>query len=183
MAPIPKRALVLVLVGAVAVALGAFLLTGSPDGESDQAAPDTAGGSEALETGDDSIEPLPLPAGDPLIGSPVPESGSAAGELVEGFPEEALPLAPGSDLTSSSIAVEGSRVQAGLVATSTSTAADLLNFYRAAYAELELSERDTAALPGSTSVVFTRDADAITLTVTERDGAVDYTLLGIFTAA
>lgn len=190
MAGIPRRALVvvIVLVSAVAVVLGAFQLTSLADADADadtesRTVPSPAGGSAALETGDELIEPLPLPdAGEPLIGSPVPESGFATGEFVEGFPEEALPLAPGSELTSSSLAVEGNRVQAGLIATSTGTAGDLLDFYRSVFTALQLTEREADAVPGSTALVFERDANAITLTMTERDGVVDYTLAGILVA-
>jgi len=186
MAWIPRRAriVVIALAGAVAVVLGAVVLTDLAATESRTVVvPNEPGGSEALETGDDSVERLPLPdLGEPLVGSPLPESGFATGELVDGFPEGVVPPAPDSDITSSSIAVEGERVQVGLTAVSTGTATELLEFYRSVFEALELTERDTGAVPGSTALVFARGADAITLTVTERDGSVDYALVGIFTA-
>lgn len=139
--------------------------------------------SEVPESGDASPPPLPLPDDEgSLVAAPLPESGSAEGEVVEGFPRDVIPVAPDSEVESTSLAVEGDRVQAGLSASSTNAAEAVIEHYRAAFTALGLTERETDAVAGSTALVFTRGPDNITLTVAERADGTAYTVVGVFTA-
>lgn len=173
---------IIVLAVAAVIAVIAIAVLGTADsGEQDTST--SEGRSEVPESGGASAPPLPLPSGDgSLVTGPLPESGSAEGEFVEGFPREIIPLAPGSEIVSTSIAVEGDREQAGLVAASTRDASVVVDYYRSAFASLGLTERETDAVAGSLALVFTRGADNITLTVSDGADGTSYAVVGVFTA-
>lgn len=172
---------VLAVVGVIAVIVIALL--GQADAAQQDASPTATTRSEVPESGEATNPPLPLPDGErPLVTTPLPESGSAEGEFVDGFPQEIIPLAPNSEIESTSLAVEGDREQVGLVAVSTGAASAVVDFYRSVFGSLGLTERETDAVPGSTGLVFTRGADNITLTVADGADGANYTVVGVFTA-
>lgn len=173
-------AIILLAVAAVITVI-AIAIIGPADRDAPTSTSDRS--SEVPESGEASTPSLPLPDGDgSLVTTPLPESGSAEGEFVEGFPQEIIPLAPDSEIESTSLAVEGDREQVGLVAASTGAASAVVDYYRSAFTRLGLTERETDAVAGSTALVFTRGADNITLTVAERADGADYTVVGVFTA-
>ncbi|MCY7325294.1 MAG: hypothetical protein LH605_04090 [Microbacteriaceae bacterium] len=175
---------IIALTVAAAITVIAVAIIGPGDRDASTSTSDRS--SEVPESGEAStppLPPLPLPNGDgSLVVAPLPKSGSAVGEFVEGFPQEIIPLAPDSEIESTSLAVEGDRVQAGLSASSTNAAEAVIEHYRAAFTALGLTERETDAVAGSTALVFTRGPDNITLTVAERADGTAYTVVGVFTA-
>lgn len=118
----------------------------------------------------------------PLVGTPLPPSASARGSIVKGFPA-VIPQAPNSTVVFSSIATQGTRMQVGLEATTTSSAADVLSFYRTAFEPLGLVAADAPAAEGSTALTFVRGDNGITVTVSDSAGGhAHYTVTGVLSA-
>lgn len=140
--------------------------------------------TEARATGPDTPADAPpdsssLPA---LVTLPLPDTSSAVGSVVAGFPDRVLPAAPQSSITSSSVAAEGSRLQAALSAETPLTAPEVLEFYRAALTELGLTAAPVPAVDGSSALVFSRGLNTITITATPVDSGSQYLVFGIFSA-
>jgi hypothetical protein len=186
-----RLAIVIGAVLAVLVVAGVIAFTivgGGPAGNSDAAdeTPTSIPGQEVdnADPPGDAPTSLPLPPtdDDPLVTRPLPKPGAAEGELVPGFPSDLLPTPDGAAVISSSVATEGDHMQAGVSATSTLTPDEVVAFYRAAYASLGLTDRQTNAIPGSTAYAFSRGDNTITLTVTPADSGSAFSLFGAFRA-
>ncbi|TFC07176.1 hypothetical protein E3O42_00060 [Cryobacterium adonitolivorans] len=121
----------------------------------------------------------PLPA---LVTLPLPDTSSAVGSVVAGFPDRVLPAAPQSTIASSSVAAEGSRLQATLSAETSLTPLEVLDFYRTTLAEVGLVDAPVPAVDGSTALAFTRGLNTVTLTVTPIENGSQYTVFGTFSA-
>lgn len=121
----------------------------------------------------------PLPA---LVTLPLPDTSSAVGSVVAGFPDRVLPAAPQSTITSSSVAAEGSRLQATLSAETPLTVAEVLDFYRTTLAEVGLVDAPVPAVDGSTALAFTRGLNTVTITATPIENGSQYTVFGTFSA-
>jgi len=92
----------------------------------------------ATQAPDDRLPQLPTPT--PRVVAPLPEGGSAAGALVEGFPADvAGPLAD-ADVITSAIAVAGSVMQATLTARTDATADDVRADYALRWSALGLAD-------------------------------------------
>lgn len=119
----------------------------------------------------------PLPAQTPLVTPPLPASGSASGELVEGFPESIMGPAPGSDVLSSSIATEGETMQVTLVARTDAPADDIRDHYRQQWAALGLTESVSAGADAAYIDSFT----SLTLAFSPASGTgTIYMVYGVF---
>ena len=116
-----------------------------------------------------------------LTGSP-PESATANGSMVPGFPS-AIPVAPKSVLGTTSVTSSDGIVQAGLDATTPDSTQDVVTFYQTAFGKLGLAGSSSASVGGSTAVSFARGADAITLTVTATRQGSEYTVFAVFGSA
>lgn len=172
---------------------------GAPSNGTASTAPaDPAPGASAPSPGtpvhEPSTEVLPLPSSSPLslppstplpdlVTSPLPATASATGKIVRGFPSTLLSTAPESQVVSSSVAAEGSHLQASLAATSTLSADEVLLYYRTAFAPFGLLDSAAPATSGSSALVFTRGADTVTLTVTGDAGGTGYVIFGALTAS
>lgn len=121
----------------------------------------------------------PVPA---LVTLPLPDTSSAVGSVVVGFPDRVLPAAPQSSIASSSVAAEGSRLQAALAAKTSLPAQEVLDFYSTALMELGLVGAPVPAPDGSSALVFTRGVNTVTLTATPVADGSEYTVFGIFSA-
>ncbi|MDJ0323746.1 hypothetical protein QMG61_08210 [Cryobacterium sp. PH31-AA6] len=129
---------------------------------------------------------LPLPESKPqavLVSLPLPDTSHAVGSIVDGFPTRVIPAAPHSAVATSSVATEGSRLQAALTAQTSLTVVEVLDFYRSSLAELGLYDTPAPALDGSSALSFTRGSNTITLSATAVDGGCRYVVFGTFTAA
>jgi len=122
--------------------------------------------------------PLPYP-----VSAPLPKSASAVGKLAAGYPADVLPQAPGSTIATSSIASQSGHLQVTMTAASTQEIVDIVAFYRTALAKYGMYDTAAPALSGSTSTVFKRDGNSVTLTVTAAKSGTTYALYGAFTAA
>jgi hypothetical protein len=122
-------------------------------------------------------EPLPDP-----VSLPFPDSASATGKLVKGFPTGAVPEAPDSTVTSSSVTAEGSRLQIALSAESSRAVVDVLDFYRTELAKVGMYDTPAPALSGSSALIFARGDHTVTLSATTVEGGCRYVILGSFTA-
>ncbi len=141
-------------------------------GEADPVAPDP---------GPDTL-PTSKPLAD-LVTLPLPDTSSAVGSIVAGFPTRVLPQAPHSTVGTSSVAAEGSRLQAALTAQTTLTVAEVMDFYRTALAKLSLFDTPAPALDGSTALTFTRGNNTVTISATTIDGGCSYVVFGAFSAS
>ncbi|WP_295014245.1 hypothetical protein [uncultured Microbacterium sp.] len=118
----------------------------------------------------------PLSDETPLVKAPLPASGSADGAVVAGFPENVLGPLPGSTLGSTSIATEGTRMQATLIASSTSPEDDIRAHYQQLWAGLGLHPETTS--DGTLS--FTGAYESVTLAISSSGTGNRYTLSGVF---
>ena len=131
-------------------------------------------------------EPTGLPPSKPLpelVSLPLPAADSASGRLVSGFPSAVIPTAPLSQVVDSSVTAEGHRLQATLNATTRSTGAEVLDYYRGAFAPVGLYDSAAPAAAGSSALVFARDGSSITLTVTDDVDGCSYSIFATLSAA
>ncbi|MDL5352381.1 hypothetical protein [Microbacterium sp. zg-YB36] len=101
-----------------------------------------AAGSEVLppDAGQAPTDRLPqLTPPVPLISPPLPASGFARNELVAGFPVEVVGLPPDTDVIDSSLAQDGTVMQATLTARTNAPADAVLTHYRVLWSGLGLA--------------------------------------------
>ncbi|TFD79419.1 hypothetical protein [Cryobacterium fucosi] len=118
-----------------------------------------------------------------LVTLPLPDTASAVGSIVAGFPTRVIPEAPHSSVGTSSVAAEGSHLQATLAAQTTLTVVEVMDFYRTALAKLGLYDTPAPALDGSTALTFNRGNNTVTISVTAIDGGSRYVVFGAFSAS
>lgn len=121
--------------------------------------------------------PVPYP-----VSAPLPKTASATGGIVEGFPTAVIPLLPGSKVKTSSIASDSPQLQVSLTGTTTGSVTDVVAFYRQALATFGMYDAAAPALDGATSVTYSRDGNAVTLTATPAGTGTSFALFGTFTA-
>jgi hypothetical protein len=157
--------------------------TTSPSPDS-TAAPETPGENDPGETDRSEAVPVPQPEAAPpaLMTLPLPDSATVVGSIVSGFPVEIIPVAPDSVIDSSSVAVEGPRLQAALSGQSNLGAGEVVEFYLTALAELGLVAVVAPAPDGSSALAFTRGGDNVSLTVTTVESGCRYVVFGTFAA-
>ncbi len=107
----------------------------------------------------------PVPTG-PLVSRPFPRTGAARGRLVAGYPTRVLPLVPGSDVVTSGMTSEGSRLQVTLTATTPRSVDRVLLHHRLRLTRLGFVEGDVVS-PGE--ITFTRGPSSVAVSVS-RDG-------------
>ncbi|HEU4808118.1 MAG TPA: hypothetical protein VFT01_07625 [Homoserinimonas sp.] len=167
---------------AVAVAFGRPSppeTTPSPSAASLDAGANSPPGQEEAPTAEEPPSREAPPAAiRPLISAPLPETSHREGAFVEGFPQ-VITLAPHSEVTFSSVASEGDRVQAALGAMSTNAPTEVLEHYRAAFAEAGLTEGSVSTADGSDAVSFERGPSSITVTVWSTDTGSRFMVFGI----
>jgi len=123
----------------------------------------------------------PLPSQTPLVSEPLPASGSASGELVDGFPTELMGPAPDSDILESSIATEGATMQVTLVARTDASPDDVREHYRTLWASLGLS--DAGATSGA-DTAFSDSLSSLSLAFSSSSGTgTVYMVYGVFRAS
>ncbi|MER1995496.1 MAG: hypothetical protein ABTA24_03230, partial [Arthrobacter sp.] len=113
-----------------------------------------------------------LPEPRTLLSLPLPEADAAEARLVEAFPQDLVPPAPGSRVLSSSIASSGNTLQAGLRAAADPAA--VLEFYDGHFAALgfQPGARETAG--GVTTAVFSYGNSSVTVTAGEAVPEAEY---------
>ncbi|MGW9402481.1 hypothetical protein ACWGQ2_00760 [Arthrobacter sp. NPDC055585] len=106
-----------------------------------------------------------LPEARVLVRLPLPAADAADGHLVADFPQDILPVVPGSLVLSSSVASSGNTLQAGLHASGDPTA--VLEFYEGHFQALgfQPGARETAG--GTTTAVFSYGSSSVTVTTGE----------------
>ncbi|MDI2097615.1 hypothetical protein [Ruicaihuangia caeni] len=174
-------------------AVSAIALRGGAPGEQGEAAAGPtptavespgAEGPPADENATPAPTGLPLPSPGPaLVSLPLPPAAHASGDFAKGFPSGVIDLPPESAITSTSLASEGPRLQAGLVGTSRSAPEAVLEHYRKQFADLGLSSREGTTAPDSTSMVFNAGENTITVTVAASENGTEFSVLGILMAA
>jgi hypothetical protein len=153
-----------------------------PDGAEPQTGEAEPDGADPGETNRSDTVPAPEATPPALVTMPLPDSSTAAGSLVAGFPVDVIPEAPNSVIETSSVATEGSQVQVALSGQTTLPAGEVVDYYRAALTERGLSGAPAPAPEGSTALAFTLGINSVALTVTPIDGGCRYVVFGTFTA-
>ncbi|ADX72709.1 hypothetical protein D7Z96_01860 [Pseudarthrobacter phenanthrenivorans] len=156
-----KPARLAVLIAGAAVALAAC--SPSPSATQDPSASATA-------TAGSRVTASPSP-------SASPNTSATVGAVVEGFPQQLLPLMPGATVVSSSFDKASSPATAALVATITAPPATVIDFYTKA-----LEGQGFKAVPGESvgsvaSKDFVRgDNETVNLSVVEAAGVATFTI-------
>lgn len=116
-----------------------------------------------------------------LVTSPLPKAASATGKIVAGFPSTALPPAPESHISSSSVSPQGKTLQVSLVATvPNAEPLAVMQFYQTHLGALGLGAAQAPASAGSTAMWFTRGTDKVTITVrAAKGGGTNYIVFGV----
>lgn len=172
-----------------------------PDGTTEAGPSTGAGGAPApdvaVPTPTDATEILPTqtptpfklpgltpgPTLAPLLTGALPASATAHGELVAGFPTQAVPLPTGLTVVSSSIATEGIHLQLTVQASSTASPAKVVDQFTASLDGLGYEPASTPAVPGWTATQFIRGTDGVVLTTQEKlGGGTELVLTGTLTA-
>jgi len=169
---IPIAAL-LILIAAAAVV--AFVWSGTTNGPT--ASPSITGGREAGPPTATPTRPALNPA-EPLLAA-VPKPGTASGRLVAGFPSVAAPP-EGAAVTSSSIAVDGRRVQVAATADVASSPDQVQAAYAQRFSALKMASTPGTAQPGTTVTVYARSADRITITTSASAAGTTLSVFGLF---
>ncbi|WP_449514154.1 hypothetical protein [Cellulomonas sp.] len=156
----------------------------------------TGPGSAATGTGDPGTasEVLPptgsapgalvIPKVDvPRLTGPLPATASARGTLVAGFPVGIVPVPAGATIVSSSVAVEGRRLQVGLDASTAASPADVVAGYVHTLTAEGFITTDSPAGAGATATAFVSGNDGLVLTVRDRlGGGTELSIAGTLTA-
>lgn len=118
----------------------------------------------------------------PLVETPLPPTGSADGELVDGFPPF---LAPSRDsaVSSSSLSAADPVLQVTLSGSTSRSPGLVLGEYRSRLIRKGMREQVApAAVGGSESVSFARGASTVTISVRREGGTTSYSLFGVLQA-
>ena len=98
-----------------------------------------------------------------LLSLPLPPADAAEGRLVDAFPQDVIPPAPGATVLGSSIASSGNTLQAGLRAAGAS--GDVLLFYADHFTALEFQAGPRSTSAGTTTAVWSYGSSSITVSV------------------
>ncbi|MBD1539891.1 hypothetical protein HC749_17220 [Arthrobacter sp. S13_S34] len=152
-----------VLAAGAAMALAACSPTPS-------ASPDPSASASAPATAASTVTASPSP-------SASPNTSATVGALVDGFPQQLLPLMPGATVVSSSFDKASAPATAALVGTVAAPTAAVLDFYAKA-----LEGQGFKAVPGETvGAVASRDflrgdSDTVNISVVEAAGVSTFTI-------
>jgi hypothetical protein len=114
---------------------------------------------------------------------PMPKSGSSRGHLPAQFPSAIVPVPKPANITASGLAVQGHRLQVTIAGTSTSAPQAVLNFYLRQLGSRGFGEAASPTLGDAQAAQFTRDSDALVVTV-RPDGkhGTSFSVAGVLTA-
>ncbi|KQR06616.1 hypothetical protein [Paenarthrobacter nicotinovorans] len=129
---------------------------------------------------------LPAPtAPAPLITGALPEPGTAAGEMVDGWPAGILTLPAGSTIGSTSVSTSGNTLQVAADGIIDKPRAEVLGSFRDSLVSHGFWSEDAPAAEGSSAARFVRGTDTVTVSVsTTGTGSSRFQLLGsLHTAA
>lgn len=124
----------------------------------------------------DRLPPLSTPS--PLVSAPLPGSGSASGELVDGFPTNAMAPAPASEVLQSSIATEADTMQVTLQARTDATPEEVSRHYRVLWSDLGLADVGASGGAGA-SYADALSSLSLAFSASAGTGTV-YTVYGVF---
>lgn len=114
---------------------------------------------------------------------PLPATAAAAGELVAGFPTDIVPLSTGAVVVTSSVSGQGDRLQVALDASSAEPPADVVAFYRAAFAAAGFVAESPPTAEGAVAASFTRGGDGVVVSVrTAQGGGSQISVAGVLRA-
>jgi hypothetical protein len=118
----------------------------------------------------------------PVLTGPAPETATAVGEVVDGFPA-AIPIPVGSAVLTSDVAVENQRVRVSVTATTASSGAEVLGEYDSAFAAEGFLPAEAPAVGGSAARTYSRGSESVTVTVTPMEtGGSAYSVLALLAA-
>ncbi|MFJ5957886.1 hypothetical protein ACIQC5_18240 [Paenarthrobacter sp. NPDC092416] len=161
------------LAASVAVAVSAC--TPTPSGSSTPSAGDTSAASSSTASGTASAQPS---NGASSATSPVPGATATVGALVQGFPEQLIPVMPKTSVRSSSFDKNVSPATVALVGTIKAPPEGVVDYYKAS-----LEAQGFKVVPGPeavgniTSIDFIRgDGETVNLSVRQKEGVSTFTI-------
>lgn len=101
-----------------------------------------------------------------LVKAPLPKAASRRGALVRGYPKRIVPVAPRSNVRSSSVSPGVRSLQVALDAKVSASGDDVLRFYTLRLGRWGFASSSAPAVGGSNAVTFKRGEDALVVTVT-----------------
>lgn len=170
-----------VVIGVIVVIALLNAPTGAPAGASatpSSSATTGPGPSPDATPADGSEVPSPEPSAsatsglpprtpdEPLVTTPLPESATADGELVDGFPSDVMGPPDDTTIVSSSIASEADVMQVTLVARTDASQEDVLAHYRSLWSDLGLTDSPTE----SADLSYANEYSSLTLAFTPSSG-------------
>lgn len=158
----------------------------APDGgaAADGFAP-APGGREVLPPVSASPSGLPVPSPpDPLVSLPLPAMASARGEIVDGFPGDAISFPDGAVVVSTGVSPADGSLQISADAIVTSSQDSVVGHFQQILGPLKFWSERVPAGEGQQSMRFSRGNDSVTLTTTATGtGSTRFMLLGNLHAA
>ncbi|AOT04988.1 hypothetical protein [Arthrobacter sp. U41] len=157
----------------------------APDGGSSQGSATAPAGREVLPPVSASPSGLPMPSPPaPLIGRPLPETASAQGNVVDGFPAEVITFPEGTVVVSTGVSSADGSLQISADALVASSQDSVAGHFQQILGPLKFWSEPVPAAEGQRSIRFSRGTDSLTLTtVTTGTGSTRFMLLGNLRAA
>jgi hypothetical protein len=172
-----------VLVLLAVAAIGVFLAMDNTAQTTEPTTTPTAlGGSEVPQSAPTPTTPQLGVETSPLISGPLPESASADGELVAGFPTSIISLPPGAKVESSAIATEGDHMQVTIVASSASSEDKVLSYFDGVFTDLGLRGAETQSASGTRTTTWSSGSDSIVVATTADGDVTRFSVFALFTA-
>lgn len=160
-------------------------------GTSTKAPSGAPGREQAPSAGAPAVVTLPglqaaaaAPAPGALLTGPAPATAQRNGAVAAGFPVKVVPVPKGVTVVSSSVSSEGTHVQLGMQASSSSSPAQVLSAYDAALGATGFTPSSSPAVAGSTAHTYVHGSDGVVVTVRARlGGGTEISLSGALTTA
>lgn len=156
-----------------------------PDGGAADGSAPAPAGREVLPPVSASPSGLPLPSPPaPLVSLPLPERASAQGQIVDGFPADAIPFPDGAVVVSTDVSPADGSLQISADAIVPSSQDSVVGHFQQILGPLQFWSERVPAAEGQQSMRFSRGTDSMTVTtVTTGTGSTRFTLLGKLHAA
>jgi hypothetical protein len=168
----------LTLVGLVATVL-VLLTQGERPSARETADGDTVVSAEVV-SGEPTIDPLAdRSTSRPRLERPLPDPASSVHDLVVGYPEDILPVPPGSQIEGSSVSPAPGSLHVSLQASLPLSSRALLRYFRVELGDNGFAQQSVLRADTASAAAFARGRESVVVTVAaEERGRTTYTVFG-----